>query len=103
MAAIAVHGRTRSQGYSGEADWNVIDAVARAVLGAGSGRLLFVPGLHSPAARKAVVDCTTQELEQQVRPSRVCVTLTSLWVFGAAAAACMLSEVRRAFAAQAAR
>ena len=31
MAAIAVHGRTRSQGYSGEADWNVIDAVARAV------------------------------------------------------------------------
>lgn len=31
MSAIAVHGRTRSQGYSGEADWNVIDAVARAV------------------------------------------------------------------------
>lgn len=31
MAAIAVHGRTRSQGYSGEADWNVIDAVARSV------------------------------------------------------------------------
>jgi tRNA-dihydrouridine synthase B len=31
MQAIAVHGRTRSQGYGGEADWNVIDAVARAV------------------------------------------------------------------------
>jgi tRNA-dihydrouridine synthase B len=31
MAAIAVHGRTRSQGYGGEADWDVIDAVARAV------------------------------------------------------------------------
>lgn len=31
VQAIAVHGRTRSQGYSGEADWNVIDAVARAV------------------------------------------------------------------------
>jgi len=31
MQAIAVHGRTRSQGYSGEADWEVIDAVARAV------------------------------------------------------------------------
>ena len=31
MAAIAVHGRTRSQGYGGEADWEVIDAVARAV------------------------------------------------------------------------
>ena len=30
-AAIAVHGRTRSQGYGGEADWEVIDAVARAV------------------------------------------------------------------------
>lgn len=31
MAAIAVHGRTRAQGYGGEADWSVIDAVARAV------------------------------------------------------------------------
>ena len=31
MAAIAVHGRTRAQGYGGEADWEVIDAVARAV------------------------------------------------------------------------
>ena len=31
MQAIAVHGRTRAQGYSGEANWNVIDAVARAV------------------------------------------------------------------------
>ncbi|RYD27887.1 MAG: tRNA dihydrouridine synthase DusB, partial [Verrucomicrobiaceae bacterium] len=31
MQAIAVHGRTRAQGYGGEADWDVIDAVARAV------------------------------------------------------------------------
>lgn len=31
MQAIAVHGRTRAQGYSGEADWEVIDAVAQAV------------------------------------------------------------------------
>lgn len=31
MQAVAVHGRTRSQGYGGEADWEVIDAVARAV------------------------------------------------------------------------
>ena len=31
MQAIAVHGRTRSQGYTGEANWDVIDAVARAV------------------------------------------------------------------------
>ncbi len=31
MKAIAVHGRTRAQGYSGEADWAVIDEVARAV------------------------------------------------------------------------
>ena len=31
IAAIAVHGRTRAQGYGGEADWEVIDAVARAV------------------------------------------------------------------------
>lgn len=31
VQAIAVHGRTRSQGYSGEADWEVIDACARAV------------------------------------------------------------------------
>ncbi|MBC7979486.1 MAG: tRNA dihydrouridine synthase DusB [Armatimonadetes bacterium] len=31
MLAIAVHGRTRAQGYGGDADWEVIDAVARAV------------------------------------------------------------------------
>lgn len=31
VQAIAVHGRTRSQGYGGEADWEVIDACARAV------------------------------------------------------------------------
>ncbi|MDB6079281.1 MAG: TIM-barrel protein nifR3 family [Akkermansiaceae bacterium] len=31
MQAIAVHGRTRSQGYSGVANWEVIDACARAV------------------------------------------------------------------------
>ncbi|HEX5789571.1 MAG TPA: tRNA dihydrouridine synthase DusB [Luteolibacter sp.] len=31
IAAIAVHGRTRAQSYGGEADWQVIDAVARAV------------------------------------------------------------------------
>ncbi len=31
MQAIAVHGRTRAQGYGGAADWEVIDAVARAV------------------------------------------------------------------------
>ena len=28
---MAVHGRTRSQGYSGEADWQVIDQVAQAL------------------------------------------------------------------------
>jgi tRNA-dihydrouridine synthase B len=31
MQAIAVHGRTRSQGYSGDADWDIIDACADAV------------------------------------------------------------------------
>ncbi len=31
MQAIAVHGRTRAQGYGGEADWEVIDAVAKSV------------------------------------------------------------------------
>jgi len=31
VAAIAVHGRTRAQGYSGEADWSVIAQVASAV------------------------------------------------------------------------
>ncbi len=27
--AVAIHGRTKAQGYSGEADWETIDAVAR--------------------------------------------------------------------------
>ena len=31
IAAIAVHGRTRAQGYSGAADWSVIGEVAHAV------------------------------------------------------------------------
>jgi tRNA-dihydrouridine synthase B len=31
IAAVAVHGRTRAQGYSGAADWNVIGEVAAAV------------------------------------------------------------------------
>lgn len=31
ISAITVHGRTRSQGYSGSANWEVIDACARAV------------------------------------------------------------------------
>lgn len=31
MQAISVHGRTRSQGYRGEANWDIIDACARAV------------------------------------------------------------------------
>jgi tRNA-dihydrouridine synthase B len=31
IAAITVHGRTRAQGYSGEADWRVIGEVAAAV------------------------------------------------------------------------
>ena len=31
MQAITVHGRTRAQGYSGEADWEVIGRVADAV------------------------------------------------------------------------
>src|SRR5438477_1294022 len=31
IAALAVHGRTRAQGYSGEADWRVIGEVAHSV------------------------------------------------------------------------
>ncbi|MCF7676243.1 MAG: tRNA dihydrouridine synthase DusB [Akkermansiaceae bacterium] len=31
VSSITVHGRTRAQGYGGEADWEVIDTVARAV------------------------------------------------------------------------
>ena len=31
IQAITVHGRVRSQGYGGSADWDVIDAVARSV------------------------------------------------------------------------
>jgi nifR3 family TIM-barrel protein len=44
IAALAVHGRTRAQGYSGEADWRVIaevaDTVAIPVIGNGD---LFSP------------------------------------------------------------
>lgn len=29
ISAVSVHGRTRSQGYSGEADWSIIDACSR--------------------------------------------------------------------------
>lgn len=32
IAALAVHGRTRAQGYAGEADWQVIAEVARSVV-----------------------------------------------------------------------
>jgi tRNA-dihydrouridine synthase B len=32
MSALTVHGRTRAQGYSGAADWNVIGEVAAAIL-----------------------------------------------------------------------
>jgi tRNA-dihydrouridine synthase B len=43
IEAIAVHGRTKEQGYSGEADWEVIhavaDAVAVPVIGNGSVRV----------------------------------------------------------------
>jgi len=31
IQAIAIHGRTRSQGYRGEADWDVIDECARSI------------------------------------------------------------------------
>ncbi|MDD5349368.1 MAG: tRNA dihydrouridine synthase DusB [Chthoniobacteraceae bacterium] len=31
VQALAVHGRTKDMGYSGEADWEIIDQVARAV------------------------------------------------------------------------
>ena len=31
MQAVSVHGRTRSQRYGGEADWNVIDQCAKAI------------------------------------------------------------------------
>jgi nifR3 family TIM-barrel protein len=31
IASLAVHGRTRAQGYSGEADWRVIGEVAQAI------------------------------------------------------------------------
>ena len=31
ISVISIHGRTRSQGYTGEADWNTIDECARSV------------------------------------------------------------------------
>src|SRR5205085_3766266 len=51
IAALTVHGRTRAQGYSGSADWNVIGQVAAAasipVIGNGD---LTSP--HEVAARR---------------------------------------------------
>lgn len=52
IQAIAVHGRTKEQGYSGEADWNVIGEVAAAVrvpvIGNGD-----ITSVHDVARRKA--------------------------------------------------
>ncbi len=56
IQAIAVHGRTRSQGYSGLADWEVIDAVARAVSVPviGNGDIQSGADLHRRKATSAV-------------------------------------------------
>jgi nifR3 family TIM-barrel protein len=52
VQAIAVHGRTKEQGYSGEADWDVIGQVVQAVrvpiIGNGD-----IQGAHDVAKRKA--------------------------------------------------
>ncbi len=53
IMAITVHGRTRAQGYSGEADWNAIgqvaDAVSIPVIGNGD---LFSPGVIAKRRRE---------------------------------------------------
>jgi tRNA-dihydrouridine synthase B len=50
ISAVSVHGRTRSQGYSGEADWSIIDACARSanipVVGNGDIHWIFRDAKH---------------------------------------------------------
>lgn len=54
VAAVAVHGRTRAQYYSGQADWDIIaqvkDAVKIPVIGNGD--------VDSPEKAKAIMDQT---------------------------------------------
>src|SRR5699024_11909083 len=38
VSAICIHGRTRSQGYSGKADWNIVRAVKNSVKIPGIGK-----------------------------------------------------------------
>ncbi len=56
IAAIAIHGRTRSQGYRGEADWEIIDSGARSVAipVIGNGDIQSVEDIQRRRANSAV-------------------------------------------------
>lgn len=72
MQAIAVHGRTRAQGYTGEANWEIIDQVAAAVR---------IPVIGNGDIHSAV---DVQRRRLQTRVSGIMIgraAMTNPWVF----------------------
>ncbi|MGE5543250.1 MAG: tRNA dihydrouridine synthase, partial [Bacillota bacterium] len=78
VSAITVHGRTRAQGYSGEADWGAIEMVKRAVtipvIGNGD--------VDGPSSLIALMERTGCDLVMIGRAA-----LGNPWIFGQIAAA----------------
>lgn len=75
---ITVHGRTRAQGYSGEADWNVIAAVADAVR-------IPVVGNGDITSAEIALRCWEQAPVSGLMIGRA--AMTSPWIFQEIAAA----------------
>ena len=72
MQAISIHGRTRSQGYGGEANWEVIDACARAVsvpvIGPGAASLRLPVEKSAGKVRLSAWDCARVPVKRKPPP-----------------------------------